>query len=248
MKKTDTSALMSMADRAYEALRTRILDLHLLPGQIVPELQLAADLGMSRTPIREALGRLRTEGLVDASPRRGFIVSVPTAEALRETYEIVGALEGHAVRRAARALQPALLHALRAAVEAQESALVDDDPGAWARADQQFHELLRGAAENHRMGELFRQFDGQLHRARLATLHLRSALHPSTEDHHAIVDALEAGDVDGAFRVHLAHRERADAEMLHAVRDYAGIILRSLARADETTMVEAAPATSTPRP
>jgi hypothetical protein len=96
------------------------------------------------------------------------------------------------------------------------------------------------------MGELFRQFDGQLHRARLATLHLRSALRPSTEDHHAIVDALEAGDVEGALRVHLAHRERADAEMLHAVRDYAGVILRTLARSDETTMLDAAPAAGTP--
>lgn len=228
-----------MADRAYEALRTRILDLHLLPGQVIPELTLAADLGMSRTPIREALGRLRTEGLVEAAPRRGFIVSVPTAEALRETYEIVGALEGHAVRRAARDTPRSLVTALRAAVDAQEAALTTDDPAGWARADQRFHELLRDAAENRRMAELFRQFDGQLHRARLATLHLRAALRPSTEDHRAILAAIEAGDPDAALRVHLAHRERADAEMLHAVRDYAGLILRTLARSDGPRSVEA---------
>src|SRR4051812_42558295 len=93
---------MILADRAYAELRARILDLRLRPGQVLSELSLAAGLGMDRAAVHDALARLQAEELVEPLPRRGFCVTVPTVESLREIYEIVGALEGLGVRRATR--------------------------------------------------------------------------------------------------------------------------------------------------
>jgi DNA-binding GntR family transcriptional regulator len=211
---------MILADRAYAEVRARILDLRLRPGQIVPELGLAADLGMGRAPIHEALVRLQDEGLVESLPRRGFCITMPTVDAMREIYEIVGALEGQAVRRAAREGGAILLAALAAAIDAQEVALGADDVEGWARADYRFHELLREAPDNRRLRELFRRFDGQLQRVRAVTIHLRPKPRRSTDDHREILSAIRGRDEEEAVRVHHAHRKRADAEMLVAIHDY----------------------------
>ena len=211
---------MILADRAYAELRARILDLRLRPGQIVHELGLAADLGMGREPMHEALMRLQGEGLVERLPRRGFCVTVPTVDSMREIYEIVGALEGQAVRRAAREGGAMLIAALEASIDAQEAALSADDVDGWGRADRRFHELLRGAAGNRRLRDTIQQFDGQLQQARAATLHLRAKPHRSTDDHREILAAIRSRDEEEAVRVHHAHRRRADAEMLSAIYKY----------------------------
>jgi DNA-binding GntR family transcriptional regulator len=222
-----------LADRAYESLRARILGLHLLPGQLIVEPEVAAELGMSRTPVREALARLRFEGLVTAAPRRGFVVTVPTVEAMREVYEITAGLEGQAVRLATQRASEETLTALAAAIEAQETALAADvltaeHLAAWTDADRRFHRRLREAAGNRQLLELMRQFDGQLHRARVATIHLRPTPRQSTDEHRAVLQAIVARDSVRAQQLHLAHRERADQAMLEVIKDYSGIVLRAL--------------------
>src|SRR5688572_19928268 len=109
---------------------------------------------------------------------------------------------------------------LAASIEAQEAALVTDDVDSWGRADRRFHELLREAAGNRRLRETIHRYDGQLQRARVATLHLRAKPRRSTDDHQAILAAIKARDEDEAVRVHHAHRRRADAEMLAAIQTY----------------------------
>lgn len=211
---------MTVVERAYAELRARLIDLRLRPGQPIHELALAAELGMGRGTIQEALLRLQTEGLVDAGPRRGFVVTVPTVEALRELYEVVGALEGMAVRRAARASGPILVGALSAAIEAQEAALIADDADGWARADRRFHDLLRESALNRHVQVFFRLHDGQLQRARAATRDLRQWSSRSTEEHRAILSAIHQRDEALAVRLLHEHRQRADADMLTAIHQY----------------------------
>lgn len=210
---------MTPEERAYTDIRARILDLRLRPGAAVPEVILAAELGISRPLLYAALLRLHAEGLVEPAARRGYCVIFPTVEALHEIYEIVGALEAQAVRRTVREGGPILLAALQSAVEAQDRALAEQDMTAWGQADQRFHQLLREGAANRRLRRLFGQYDGQLQQARAATLHLRATPTLSTADHHAILAAIQAGDEDAARRAHAAHRQRADAEMLEAIRE-----------------------------
>jgi DNA-binding GntR family transcriptional regulator len=84
----------SLTDQAYAALRAMILDLRLLPGQRLVVQELAEALGMSRTPVREALVRLAAEALVEGTPNKGMRVAVPTLQVFREVYEIVEGIEG----------------------------------------------------------------------------------------------------------------------------------------------------------
>jgi DNA-binding GntR family transcriptional regulator len=179
---------------------------------------LAAELGISRPLLQAALLRLHAEGLVEPAARRGYCVVVPSVEALREIYEIVGALEGQAVRRTVREGGPILLAALQAAVDAQDRALAAAEMTAWGQADHRFHQLLREGASNSRLRRLFLHYEGLLQQARAATLHVRASPTRSTADHHAILAAIQSGDEDTAIRAHAAHRQRADAEMLEAVR------------------------------
>jgi DNA-binding GntR family transcriptional regulator len=219
----------SLAEQAYHALREQILDLRLLPGQLLAEHELAAQLGMSRTPVREAITRLRQEGLLTTVPRKGVIVTIPTVEAMREIYEIIIGIEGQAVRIAAARADAATIQQLEGVVAEQEAALAADDLGAWTRADRRFHDLLIEAAGNRRMRELMRQFDGQLHRMRVATIHLRPKPFLSTQDHRTVVEAIRARDDESAYRLHIAHRQRALAEILPLIQQYSGVVLRAMA-------------------
>lgn len=215
----DQAGQMTLEDRVYTELRTRILDLRLRPGSAIPEVIMAAELGISRPLLHAVLLRLHAEGLLESAGRRGYRIVMPSVEALREIYEIVGALEGQAVRRTVREAGPILLAALQAAVEEQDRALVARDMDTWGRADRRFHELLREGTPNSRLRRLFVHYEGQLQQARAATLHLRARPTLSTDDHHAILTAILAGDEEATSRAHAAHRQRADAEMLEAIRE-----------------------------
>ncbi len=218
----------SLADRAYEAIREMILKFELLPGQTVLIDELAGQLGMSRTPVRQALERLASvlDGLVEIVPRRGIVVTVPTAALMTEIYQIVQGLEGQAVRIAVAREDRSFTRLLRAAVEEQEAALAAGDRDAWIVADRRFHRLLVDSCGNRRLAALVRLFDGQLHRTRFATARTRSreALARSVAEHRAIVDALERGERDEAVRVHTAHRERALDELIERLADYGRMV------------------------
>ncbi len=228
----------SLADKAYEEIRAMILDLRLLPGQAILIEDLATQLGMSRTPVRGAVARLSTsmEGLVTTVPRKGVVVTIPTVEGMREIYEIIEALEGQAVRLAIARIDAEMLAALEECVAAQEAALAQEDLSAWTQADRQFHRLLISASGNRRMTDLVRIYDGQLHRIRVATIHLRTTPYASTEEHRGILDAIRARDAARAMGIHAAHRARALDEMLRAVADYSGMVLRATLHAAPDTV------------
>lgn len=226
--------VFSLADRAYREIRAMILDLRLLPGQAILIDDLANQLGMSRTPVREAVARLSTgmEGLITTVPRKGIVVTIPTVEGMREIYEIIEALEGQAVKLAMERADDDLLAALEESVVTQEAALAQDDLGAWVQADRRFHRLLITAAGNRRMLDLVQLFDGQLQRTRVAAIHLRARPYESTEEHRALLAAIRARDVEAAKAIHQAHRERALREMLRVVADYSGLVLRATLQSD----------------
>ena len=227
MGKRDSS--LSLSEQAYVTIRAMILELRLLPGQSILVHELASQLGMSRTPVREAVARLSTEGLVTTVPRKGMVVTIPTVDAMREIYEIIAGVEGQAMKLAAERADDVMIKRLEQAVDAQEDALARDDLAAWVYADRQFHDLIIQAAGNKRMVELMRLYDGHLHRVRLATIHLRPKPTRSTSDHRSAIEVIRQRDGDRARDLHIAHRERALAEMLRVVGDYSALVLRASA-------------------
>lgn len=200
----------NQAERAYRELKRLILDGELPAGAHLLELEAAARLGMSRTPVREAMVRLQQEGMVEIRPRHGMRVLPVSSDDMREIYQVLTGLEATAARLAAqRGLSKGELAGLRVAVKDMDAALAADDLAAWAAADERFHASLVEASGNQRLIALVGQLWDQAHRARMLTLKLRPRPTASNRDHEALVEAIANGHADRARRIHAAHREQA---------------------------------------
>ncbi len=200
----------TLVARAHGEIKRRILGNVFQPNQQVLEQDLAAELGMSRTPLREALIRLEQEGLVEILPRRGMRVLPISAGDMAEIYELLTALEARAAERLAeRKPTSKSLAPLTRALERMEAALEAGNLKAWARADDQFHRHLVSLAGNRRLAEIARTVFDQAHRARMATLHLRPWPRQSNKDHRALIRAILKGDARRAREIHARHRHRA---------------------------------------
>jgi DNA-binding GntR family transcriptional regulator len=205
----------SLVDDAYAQIRRRILDNVWPPGHRALEQEVAMALGMSRTPVREALSRLSSEGLVEVIPRHGMRV-LPVAPAdMLEIYQILTALECMAAELLARRHPGAAeLKPLVDATRAMDKALKADDLDAWAAADERFHAELLELAGNRQMQATVLNYWDRAHRARMFTLRLRPKPVNSTKEHMRMVERLLEGDAEGAAKVTRAHRERASRELL----------------------------------
>ena len=201
---------LPLVERAYREIKARILGNRYPANLQVLEQELALELGMSRTPVREALIRLEREGLVEILPRRGMRVLPISARDMGEIYEVLTALEGRAAERLAASRPSAeALAPLTAALERMERALAAGELVSWAEADGEFHRGLVELAGNRRLARMAATVSDQVHRARMATLGLRPAPQQSNRDHRALIDAILEGDSARARTLHEAHRERA---------------------------------------
>jgi DNA-binding GntR family transcriptional regulator len=204
-----------LVDRAYHEIRRRILDNVYTPSHQVLELQLAADLGMSRTPVREALVRLQNERFVQLIPRHGMRVMPLSLEDLREVYEVLTALELTAIERLARSeLSREAIVTIERSLKALDAALKRKDVEAWAAADEEFHRTLLALPGNTRLAQMAESLWEQSHRARMATVRLRPSLAASNEEHRSVVDSILRHDWRAARATHDQHRARARDEIL----------------------------------
>ena len=215
------AATTSLVDEAYEQIHRRILDNAWPPGHRALEQEVALALGMSRTPVREALMRLQNEGLVEVIPRHGMRVLPVSPNDMREIYQILTALECMAAELLAQR-QPSgkELEPLVAATKAMDKALKAGDLEAWAAADESFHRQLVELAGNRQLQATVMNYWDRAHRARMVTLRLRPKPVNSTREHRALVDRIAAGDADGAAQVFRAHRQRAGRELLAIFEHY----------------------------
>ncbi|HMU50174.1 MAG TPA: GntR family transcriptional regulator [Geminicoccaceae bacterium] len=220
---TDPTEATSLVDEAYRALKTAIRDNVFPPGHQAAEPEIARQLGMSRTPVHEAIIRLQEEGLVQVLPRRGVLICPVSADDFREIYDLLIAIEGMAA---------ALIAGLPASGAAAAAGELDDQTAAmsqalqsgnlldWARADERFHELLTERCGNRRLARVAATVRDQAHRARLFTLHLRPLPTPSAGEHRRITDAIRAGDAPGAEAAARAHRVGARNSLLPLLIQY----------------------------
>lgn len=213
----------SYSDQAHNLLRRKILDNEISAGFQATEQEIAEALGMSRTPVREALVRLANEGLVEVRPRHGMRVLPVSGEDMHEIYEILTGLETVAAESVARmGLSDAQAARLEQAVVDMDESLGRDDLRAWAEADERFHMLLVDFCGNRRLRSLVGTYWDQAHRVRMITLKLRPKPTKSSEDHADLLDALRRRDGEAARRIHRKHRE-GSGEMLIKILETHGL-------------------------
>ena len=192
---------------AVDQLRTLIFDGDLAAGSDHLEGDLAQRLGLSRTPVREALLTLETQGLVEIRPRKGVRIRPISPQDMAEIYDVLTELESLAAYDAARAgLDTNALLPLVQAIAQMETALRNGSPLEWAKADDEFHRELVRLGGNSRVIDIVAVMSDQVRRARLATLYVRPAPTQSNVDHRGVYDAIARGDGDGARMLHRAHR------------------------------------------
>ncbi|WP_426956838.1 GntR family transcriptional regulator [Muricoccus radiodurans] len=213
----------SLVEGAYDALKESIRNNVLPPGYQGSEGEIAVRLGMSRTPVHEAVIRLQEEGLVRVLPRRGVVVCAIAPDDMREIYEAIIALESASAELLAgrpEAERAAAAAALDAVNDEMAAALAGNDLTAWAAADERFHQALVERTGNRRLLRMFGTIMDQSHRARMLTLRLRPKPTASVRQHRAIVEAVRRGETGAARDRAKRHREAARDQILPLIESY----------------------------
>lgn len=205
------------------SLTAAIVQGHLRPGAKVSEAAVARELGISRAPVREAARLLENQGLLRASPRRGFFVRELSAADVDELYDLRICVERHAAVAASRRLTPEARVALRRQLDLMDTIAREDDPSTIVEADYQFHRMICEAAGN---GRLLRLFDGLASELRIV-IGLIGRLYDDpmklARAHVPLLDAIEAGRPD-AILAEVDHH-------LGVARREVGLLLQSLSPA-----------------
>jgi DNA-binding GntR family transcriptional regulator len=218
-RKVSAKTRRTLVDQAYHEIRRRILDNQYAPGCHVLEMELAADLGMSRTPVREALVRLQNERFVQLIPRHGMRVALLSVQDLRDMYEVLTSLELTAIERLANLdLDAQAVQAIDAALDDMDLALETNDIDAWVQADERFHRTLVSLSGNARLAAMAETLWEQGHRARMTTVRLRASLAVSNREHRAVVRAVLRHDARKARALHAKHRDRATEEIIRILQ------------------------------
>jgi len=206
-----------LVDAAYQAIKLAIRENVFPPGYQAAEAEIARQLGMSRTPVHEAMTRLQEEGLVRILARRGILVCALAPEDIEEIYELIIALEGAAAERIAKSpetVRGPVLKRLQDATRSMQEALEQDDLIAWAKADEDFHDALVGGCGNKRLLRMMGTVTDQSHRSRMLTLQLRPKPVASAKEHLQIIAAIRMGDAAAASQAARVHRQHACDQIL----------------------------------
>jgi DNA-binding GntR family transcriptional regulator len=206
---------------AFTHVRNRILAFSLKPGENVGDAQIAGALGISRTPVREALRRLELEGLVLHVPHRGWTVRRLQIEDITEIFEIKECLESLLVKQATPCLTEETKAVLVKAVGTMEAAANTGDRQAFLAADDSFHDVLRDAASNGRAKQILSSVNAQWRWIRIGLAGLQGRLSQAAQEHRLVLDHVLAGDAEGAAA--------ATSESIVRVKLYLLNLLHSLA-------------------
>ena len=208
-----------LAETVAEALREQIVRGELLPGERIVERTLGVTLQVSRTPIREALKLLRSDGLVEISKNRGARVAGYSVKEARDLFDVIGALEGMAAERVAKAMtgeQLAALETLHAAMLAHYYNRELDD---YFAANSAVHDAIVTVAANEALAESHGRLSLRARRGRYMAIMDATRWRQAVDEHEALMRAFRAGDAPAAGRIwteHLHHTGESVAEALMA--------------------------------
>ncbi len=195
----------SLGQWVYGTLREAIVRGDLKPGSRLIESRLADVMGISRTPVREAIHKLEREGLLSQNPTGGSFVSGLTRSDIEETFGIRSVLESYAARLAAIHHGPEELVPLKRKIEDYQRCLDRGDMGALPQMNTAFHDLLYDLSHSPRLVKMISGLRDQMCRFRQVILKMEEMARESNEDHRLMLEFIERRDGEGAERLVRAH-------------------------------------------
>lgn len=196
---------VSLERLAYNTLKDAILSFQLLPGDALVEADLAHQLGISKTPVRDALLRLEKEGLVVKIPYTGVRVAEINQRTLIEIFQIRSALEGLSAFLAVTNFYEADVQQAQGLIAAHQLALESGDIEQASRINRMFHDLLIQRSQNQRLADILANLDDHLRRYRLLSFYQKGRPIKSVNEHRAVLHAIEAHDPKAAEQAMNAH-------------------------------------------
>jgi GntR family transcriptional regulator, rspAB operon transcriptional repressor len=203
---SDREPVVTMQVKAYNYVKKRIMNRDIKPGQYITDSQIAGELSVSRTPVREALRLLEHQGFLLIQPRRGWKIVSLSMEEINDIFEIKENLEGMLACKAAGCRDDEKRRMLQEAVENMKLAAEAGDHKAWRRSDLDFHKILFEMAGNPRASRIIGDLNDQWYRIRVGLLAMQWRVERSNVEHAIIVEKIIAGDGEGAafhMRQHL---------------------------------------------
>ena len=209
---------LPLRDVVFNTLRQAILRGELKPGERLMEIQLANKLGVSRTPIREAIRKLELEGLVLMIPRKGAEVAEITEKTLKDVLEIRRALEELAVQLACEKITKEGLKDLKKAGDEFKKVLKSQDITEVAEADVRFHDVIYMATDNPKLIQLLNNFREQMYRFRVEYLKKDEVRPQLLAEHDEIIKYITEGNKEKAARVVCKHIENQALTVQDVIR------------------------------
>ncbi|WP_411376507.1 GntR family transcriptional regulator [Arthrobacter sp. MPF02] len=196
---------ISLAEQAYRHLRDKLIMLDIRPGEAINDGKLAAEMGIGRTPVREALKRLESDHLVVSYPRRGTFATIVDITELADVSELRETLEPLAARRAAKAATPAIREELRETAAAIAMMDATDDPYALMRYDMKVHRLIYRAAGNAHLEDVLIRYDNLATRIWCMVLEKVPSVAGHISEHIELLQAIADGDSERAGKLAFDH-------------------------------------------
>lgn len=205
---------LPLRDVVFQTLRKAILTGELKPGERLMEIHLADKIGVSRTPIREAIRKLELEGLVTNVPRKGAQVAEISTKGLRDVLEVRRSLDLFCAELACERISEESKELLKEACKAFEEATTTKDATVIAKADVAFHDIIIRATGNDRLIALINNLAEQMYRYRFEYIKDESQHKKLIEEHRELMDAIITGNVEKARKVAGSHIDNQEMSIL----------------------------------
>ena len=209
---------LPLRDVVFNTLRQAILKGELKPGERLMEIALADKLGVSRTPIREAMRKLELEGLVVMIPRRGAQVANITEKDLNDVLEVRIALESMAIEKASKRMTEEQMLKMRRAEKDFERVMAEGNLVRIAEADVEFHEIIYQAADNARLYQVLSNLREQMYRYRVEYLKEEDTRNQLIREHEELSRAIRERDVEKAQELSFRHLENQRQAIIRSIR------------------------------
>lgn len=203
-----------LRDVVFENLREAILEGKLKPGQRLMEVQLAEQLGVSRTPVREAIRKLELEGLVVMLPRKGAYVANMSLKDILDVLEVRASLEGLAASLAAERISEDDINKLKDISEQFKKSTMESDVDALLKQDVEFHECIFKATNNKKLIQLINSLWEQVYRFRVTYMSDYDSSLNIVEEHRCLLEAIIKGDSELSKKYATEHIEKAEQFMI----------------------------------